>query len=187
MVKRQHSPLAPPSAAPPSAEGLSTSIKLSEVIGADGLRLEASAYNVAARAAVAALREAGHTLVPLFGEGGLSQEAHNAFRFRRVFVKPERGVAFLSSAEVISMRPRAERYISLKQTPKLSELLVRKWDVMISCSGTIGNVALAGNTFTNKALSQDAIRLRVPDPETAGFITAFLRSGFGRPQIAAAT
>jgi type I restriction enzyme S subunit len=187
MVKRQRSAQATPSAAAPQAASLSTSIKLSEVMGVRGLRLEASSYNVAARAAVAALRAAGHNLIPLFGEGGLSQEAHNAFRFRRVFVKPERGVAFLSSAEVISMRPRAERYISRKQTPKLSELLVRKWDVMISCSGTIGNVALAGDTFTDKALSQDAIRLRVPNAETAGFITAFLRSRFGRPQIAAAT
>lgn len=184
MVKQQRiSHITPPS----PGKSLSTGIKLSDVLGVGGLRLEASAYNVAARAAVAALREAGHSLIPLTGESGMCPEAHNAFRFRRIFVKPERGVAFLASSEIIYMRPRAERFISLKQTPKLSELLVRKWDILISRSGTIGNVGLAGNTLVNKALSEDAIRARATDPETAGYVTAFLRSRFGRPQIAAAT
>lgn len=184
VVRRQRSTQP---TAPVPVESLSTGIKLSDVMEAGGLRLEASAYNVAARAAVAALREAGHVLLPLIGPEGLCPEAHNAFRFRRVFVRPARGVAFLSSSEVISMRPRAERFISLKQTPKLSELLVRKWDILITRSGTIGNVGLAGNTLVNKALSEDAIRVRANDPETAGYVTAFLRSRFGRPQIAAAT
>jgi type I restriction enzyme, S subunit len=168
------------------AEKVSTSVRLSEVFAA-GLRLDASTFNVAARNAVAAVKASGLAVVPLYGPGGLSREAHNAFRFRRIYVSPEKGVPFLSSAEIISMRPRADRYISKKLTPNLDELLIEKWDVLISCSGTIGNVGLAGNTFAGKALSQDAIRLRTEDAETAGYTTAFLRSKYGRPQLLGAT
>lgn len=186
MVKQQRNTTPPRTTLKPVEEKRYSTVRLSEVMEA-GLRLEASVYNVAARNAVQALRDAGLRLIPVYGDGGLCKEAHNAFRFRRVFVKPDRGVAFLSSSEIISMRPRAERFISRKQTPKLGELLIKKWDVMISCSGTIGNVALAGETFKDKALSQDAIRLRASDAETSGFITAFLRSRFGRLQLQQAT
>lgn len=58
---------------------------------------------------------------------------------------------------------------------------------LISCSGTIGNVALASDTFAGKALSQDAIRLRANDADTAGYVAAFLRSRYGRPQITGTT
>jgi len=44
-------------------------------------------------------------------------------------------------------------------------------------------ISLASEFLTGKALSQDAIRLRANDPDTAGFITAFLRSRYGRSQL----
>jgi type I restriction enzyme S subunit len=58
--------------------------------------------------------------------------------------------------------------------------LIKQWDVLISCSGTIGNVGFAGKTFADLALSQDAIRVRFGEPNTAGFVAAFLRSEHGR-------
>jgi len=89
---------------------------------------------------VTALENSGLQLVSLYGEEGLCQEAHNAFRFKRIYVNPEYGVPFLSSSEIISLRPRLENYLSLKHTKNLSKLLIHKWDILISCSGTIGNV-----------------------------------------------
>lgn len=167
-------------------EGLSTTIGLGEVINA-GIRLEASAFNIAARRAVARLKASGLPLVPLYGPAGLCREAHNAFRFKRIYVRDEFGVPFLSSSDIIAMRPEVDRYLSKTRTKRLEELLIRKWDVLISCSGTIGNVSLASDTFAGMALSQDAIRLRAGDPDTAGFVTAFLRSRYGRLQLTQAT
>jgi type I restriction enzyme S subunit len=186
MVSRKAAQ-APTAAALLATEGLSTSIKLTEVLNVGGLRLEASSYNVTARAAVAALRDAGHTLVPLYGEEGLCHEASIPYRLKRIYVRPDRGVPFLSSSEIISMRPRIEHHISRLLTTKPEGLVVKKWDVLISRSGTIGNTALAGTTFEGKALSEHAIRLTAGDAETAGYITAFLRSRLGRPQIQQAT
>ncbi len=175
-----------PSSPPDEVEKLSTTIKLSEVLNA-GIRLEASAFSIEAHNAVTALKSSGLKLVPLYGEEGLCQEAHNAFRFRRVYVSPEYGVPFFTSSEIISLNPRIAGYLSRKITRNLDKLLIKKWDVLISCSGTIENIALASDTFSGKALSQDAIRLRASDSDMAGFITAFLRGRYGRPQVTGTT
>lgn len=167
-------------------ESLSTTVRLGEVIDA-GLRLEASTFNIEARRAVACLKASGLPLVPLFGPKGFCHEAHNAFRFKRIYVRPEFGVPFLSSSDIISMRLEINRYLSKTRTKGLENLLIRKGDVLISRSGTIGNVALASDTVTGMALSEDVIRLRAADLDAAGFVTAFLRSRYGRLQLAQAT
>ncbi len=173
-------------AVPAPLSKFSTSVRLSEMME-EGLRFEAGAFNIEARHAVEQMRVAGLPLIPLYGSAGLCHEAHNAFRFVRVWVSKENGYPFLSSADIISMRPNVESYLSKKLTKRLDDLIIKKWDVLISCSGTIGNVGLASASFAGTALSQDAIRLRATDPETAGYITAFLRCKYGRLQIVQAT
>lgn len=177
-----YTPITPPD----ETDKLSTTIKLSEVINA-GERLEASAFSIEAHNAVTALENSGLQLIPLYGEEGLCQEAHNAFRFKRIYVDAEYGIPFLSSSEIISLRPETNRYLSHKYTRNLDRLSVQKWDVLISRSGTIGNVALANNAFTGKAVSEDVIRLSANEADTAGLITAFLRSRYGRPQLIQST
>lgn len=164
----------------------SVGVRLTEVIGA-GFRLEASAYALEARQAVAELQACPHLLKPVLGQSGLCQEAHNAFRFARIFVKPENGVPFLSSSDIIGLRPERGRYLSKKHTKRLEELRIKPWDVLISCSGTIGNVSLASPRMSEWALSQDAIRITAPDQDTAGYIAAFLRTPWGRHQVAGVT
>lgn len=186
MVKYNFQPEYTPISSPDESEKLSTTIRLSEVFDA-GVRLEASAFGIEAHNAVTALENSGLQLMPLYGEAGLCQESHNAFRFKRIYVNSEHGVPFLSSSEIISLKPRIEKYLSRKYTKNLDKLLIQKWDVLISCSGTIGNISLASATFVDKALSQDAIRLRAADADTAGYITAFLRSLYGRPQLTQST
>lgn len=186
MVNYAFQPEYTPISPPDESEKLSTTIRLSEVFGA-GVRLEASAFSIEAHNAVTALEKSGLQLIPLYGEGGLCEEAHNAFRFKRIWVEPEYGEAFLSSSEIISLRPRIVGYLSRKLTRNLDRLLVKKWDILISCSGTIGNVCLASDTFAGKALSQDAIRLRTNEPDIAGYVSAFLRSRYGRPQVIGTT
>ena len=164
----------------------SVGVRLSEVLSAS-LRLEASAYALEARQAVAELQACPHPLKALLGETGMCQEAHNAFRFARIFVKAENGVPFLSSSDIVGLRPERGRYLSKKHTKRLDDLRIKPWDVLISCSGTIGNVSLASPRMSEWALSQDAIRITAPDRDTAGYIAGFLRSTWGRHQIAGAT
>lgn len=168
------------------SEKLSTTVRLSEVLNA-GTRLEASAFSIEARNVLTTLQNSGLQLISLYGEAGLCQEAHNAFRFKRIYVDTEYGIPFLSSSDIISLCPETNRYLSRKYTRNLSMLSVQKWDVLISRSGTIGNIALANDAFTGKAVSEDVIRLSANTPEIAGFVAAFLRGRYGRPQLTQAT
>lgn len=164
----------------------SVGVRLSDVAGA-GLRLEASAYALEARQAVAELQAGRHPVKPVLGERGLCREAHNAFRFARIYVGPDKGVPFLSSSDIIGLRPERGRYLSRKHTKRLEELKIKPWDVLVSRSGTIGNVALASPRMAEWVLSEDAIRIAAPDPDTAGYVAAFLRSSWGRAQLAGVT
>ena len=152
---------------------------------AAGGRIEAGAFGIDRRNAVAAVRAGG--AAPLYGPGGLAHEAHNAFRFARVYVEPEHGVPFLSSSDIIALRPEPTNYLSRTKTDRLDELIVEPWDVLISRSGTVGNVGLAGEWIAGKAASEDVIRVRLAEPEAAGFVAGFLRSHYGRVQLTGAS
>jgi type I restriction enzyme S subunit len=161
---------------------LGVPIRLSEVL-TSGLRFEAAAFGIEARVAVAALQASGLPLIPFYGMDGLCKEVPNPYRFRRVYVEPNYGIPFLSSSDIISMRPEIQHYISRKLTKNINRLLVKKWEILISRSGTIGNIGLAGATMEGSAMSEDAIRAHADTPEQAGYATAFLRSRYGRPQL----
>lgn len=160
----------------------SVGVRLSEVASAS-LRLEASAYALEARQAVAELHACPHPLKPLLGKTGMCQEAHNGTRFPRIYVNEANGVPFLSSSDIIGLRPERGNYLSRKHTPKLDMLTIQAWMVLVSRSGTIGNVSLASPRMAGWALSEDAIRIIAPDQDTAGFVSAFLRSHWGRDQL----
>ena len=119
----------------------SVGVRLSEISGA-GLRLEASAYALEARQAVVELQACSHPLKALLGSSGVCQKANNAFRFARMYVGPDKGVPFLSSSDIIGLRPERGNHLSLK-TPRLEALIIQPWEILVSCSGTIGNVSLA--------------------------------------------
>lgn len=145
----------------------SVGVRLTEVMGA-GLRLEASAYALEARQAIAELQACPHPLKAVLGEGGVCQDAHNGARFPRVYVGETNGVPFLSSSDIIGLRPERGNYLSRKHTPKLEQLLIQPWTVLVSRSGTIGNVSLASPRMAGWVLSEDAIRITAPDRDTAG-------------------
>ena len=168
----------------PALDRHSTTIRLHEILEAKS-RLEAAAFALDRRNAVADVRAAGPA-VPLYGVDGLAHEAHNAFRFKRIYVAPDRGVPFLSSSDIIALRPEPTNFLSRTKTKRLDELIVREHDVLISRSGTVGNVALAGQCHTGKAASEDVIRVRCVEPADAGYVAGFLRGRYGRPQLTGA-
>lgn len=121
---------------------------------------------------------------PLYGNNGFCNETFYPFRFKRIYADSDQhGIPFISSSEITSFRAETSRYLSRKKTPHLEKLLIQKWDILISRSGIVGNVGLATESFVGKAHSEDTIRLRVNDADTAGYVAAFLRSRYGRSQL----
>ena len=82
----------------------------------------------------------------------MCQEAHNGTRFARVYVGEVNGIRFLSSSDIIGLRPERGNYLSRKHTPKLNLLTIQPWMVLVSRSGTIGNVSLASPRMAGWAL-----------------------------------
>jgi len=166
-----------------------STIKLSDIHKTE-LRLDAE-FNIVTKFGDDGLQDLENSSLDkksLYGDDGFCKEAFYSSHFKRIYTgNDEHGVPYLSSSEIISFQPETSRYLSRKNTPDLERLLIQKWDILISRSGVAGNVSLATETFMGKALSEHAIRLQAPDPDTAGFVTAFLRSRYGRPQLTQAT
>lgn len=159
-------------------------VTLSEVVS-NHLRMDAAAYSIEAREASKEISRAGYKTLPLFSESGEAAVAFasNGNRFSRVYVGESHGVPFMSSAEIISIDPPRDCFISRKLTERLDGIIIRPYDILISRSGTVGNVALAPRGWSDFALSEHAIRLRARDPDYAGYIACFLRSKWGRAQL----
>ena len=160
----------------------SVGISLRDVFATD-LRFEASAYALEARQAVEELYASGLPVVPVLGKDGMCKEAHNAFRFKRTYVDAEYGVPFLSSSDIIGLRPERGKYISLQREKNAQKLKVKAWDILVSRSGTVGNIGLATPRINGWALSEDVIRLTASTPIEAGFLVAFLRTQWGKAQL----
>ncbi len=162
-----------------------STVKLSEVFKTE-YRLDAD-FNIKTKLGDDELKQllnSDFKTQPLCGENGFCKVVFSPDRFKRVFVENDRqGVPFLSSSEINSLKPEAEQYLSLKNAPDLEKLITKKWDILISRSGVIGNIGLASESFLGQAFSEDVIRIRSEDPDTAGFVAAFLRSRYGRSQL----
>lgn len=183
MVAPESSPSASPGK---PSKSLATTVFLSEVLGAR-TRLEASAFNAEAREAVAQVKNYRDGFQPLYGNGGLASTCSTPIRLKRAYVDSVHGVPFLSSSDIINIHPQPSNFVSKKLTRQLKNMLIDKWDVLISRSGTIGNIGFAGSRLSGMALSEHALRLRASDASTSGFIAAFLRSCYGRLQLTRAT
>jgi len=105
--------------------------------------------------------------------------------FSRCFVKSkEFGVTYLSASDTVLANIETGRYLSKKQANQLKYLMLEKDWILVTCSGTLGNVTYTNNTFIDKIATHDLIRI-VPSDEKykKGCLYAFLSSKYGYYQI----
>ena len=105
--------------------------------------------------------------------------------YSRVFVpKPEYGVEYLAASDTVLENINTRRYLSKKQVEKLKYLVLEKNWILITCSGTLGNVTYTNSSFEGKIATHDLIRV-IPDNKQIkrGVIYAFLQSRYGFHQI----
>lgn len=109
-------------------------------------------------------------------------------RFKRIYVSKEYGVPLLSGTQIAQIKPYDLKYISRKVTRNLEDWLIRSGWVLVTCSGTIGRVALAPKAWDGWAISQHVARI-IPNPNDVhpGFLTAFLLSNHGYKQVISKT
>ena len=150
-----------------------TSTNIKELVETD-CRLDASLYSSDGRQARIDLGKCKWPIVNLCGDGGLATAYHRP-RFKRIYVEKS-AYPIYQPAQVTELHPKPPAYISDLTRTKISALKVRKGQVLLTCSGTVGNCTYVRNTLNRKIFSHDLIRI---ESEYGGYIYAYLKSKIG--------
>ena len=151
------------------------SVNVQEVIDSN-YRLGASMYSNDGRQARKDLIEkCKWDTVYLCGENGLAT-AYYRTRFRRIYVDKQ-AFPIYQPAQINELYPKPYAYISYATQTDIDALRVKRGQILLTCSGTIGNCTYVRNTLHNLIFSHDVIRI---EPKAYnGFIYAFLKSKTG--------
>ena len=151
-----------------------TSVIVREIVEKE-YRLEASVYGIEGRTARENLEQCKWDIAHLCGEKGLATAYHRP-RFKRVYVDKS-NFPIYQPAQINDLHPKPSAYISDLTKTDVDALRVKKGQVLLTCSGTIGNCTYVRNTLENLIFSHDLIRIE--PKEYNGFIYAFLKSEVG--------
>lgn len=156
------------------------SVSLSDVIFR-GKRLEASVFDVEAIQALALINNGKYKTVPLYGDQGIVNKAHYGSRLKRNYVTPEHenSIGFIGSSEMLDIYPRPVKF--MVDEKKVHDLHVKEGTVLLSRSGTIGNVTFVNKTLSKFLVSEHAIRLECTD--NSGYVYTFLKTKIGKKLV----
>lgn len=162
-----------------------TSVGLSEVLS-NNTRLEASAFNLDAKAAKYRVEHCRYGYVHLWGEDGLIKDAYYGNRAKRDYVSKNTfgAIGFIGSSEMLYVNPKPYKFIS-PNIKKIDGFKAPIGSVLMSRSGTIGNVTLVNKTLSKLLISEHAIRIIPID--FGGYIYAFLKTNIGKTLVKANT
>ncbi len=101
--------------------------------------------------------------------------------FKRYYIKDEKlGIPLISSSGMMEMEPSYDSIISKEYNPDWSKYVVNRNTILVSCSGTIGNVTLVDSRLQGMAISQHALRVILADETDVGLVYTFLSSEYGK-------
>ncbi|MDE0010407.1 MAG: restriction endonuclease subunit S [Candidatus Poribacteria bacterium] len=152
-----------------------TSVNLQEIIDLN-CRLEGSLHSNDGRQAMKDLiKNCKWSIGYLCGENGLATAYHRP-RFKRIYVDKSTFPIY-QPAQIDELYPKPSAYISRLTQTDIDALKVKKGQVLLTCSGTIGNCTYIRDTLNGLIFSHDLIRIE--PKEYSGFIYAFLKSKTG--------
>lgn len=152
------------------------SISLSDVI-LHGNRLEASVYDIEAKQARQIIKDCKYPLTTIGGQNGLTT-SYTCARFKRVWVEKSDFPIYQPST-IIDVKPEPDGYLSYITKTNINALRVKKGQVLMTCSGTIGRVAYVSDTLDNKIFSHDLLRINCKNPSDSGYVYTYLKSKTG--------
>jgi len=156
------------------------SISIEEVI-ASKLRLEANVFNVEGRKAKEILKNCKWEIKTLCGPNGVAKAYHRG-RFKRIFVEKS-DFPIYQPAQILELYPKPYKYISDLTKTDIAALRVKKGQILMSCSGTIGKCTVVTKLFDNHIFSHDLLRINAVDKNDVGFIYVYLLTEIGQNLI----
>lgn len=126
-----------------------------------------------------------HSPYPLHTVADVSEKIFIGNIFSRNFVsKPDHGVPYLAASDTVLSNINTGRFLSKNQAKQLNYLLLQKDWILVTCSGTLGNVTYTNAVFENHIATHDLIRI-IPSNHLikSGVLYAFLASKYGYYQL----
>lgn len=120
------------------------------------------------------------------GDNRISQKILLPGRFKRVYVKEGQGIVFFSGKNIQELIPNDIKYLSFSQHQRKikEELTLQENMILVTCSGTVGNMTLVPKHWEGWAMTHDIIRIIPNNISMAGYIYAWLSSEYAFPLIA---
>ena len=152
------------------------SVKLSDLDG----RVDASYHVPIVDAIVEHLKKFADEVTTV-GDKRISSEVILPGRFKRVYVDEGYGKVFIGGKQLWELDPTNKKYLSLVHHGDriAKQLLLHENMTLITCSGTIGKVALVGKHWENWTANQHIIRVVPASKDIAGYLNIFLASEYG--------
>lgn len=151
-------------------------VKLSDMSS----RLDASYHVPIVDAVVEHLRKYAEEITTI-GDVRISKAVILPGRFKRVYVDKEHGRVFIGGKQIYELDPTNKKYLSkVHHGDRISQQLeLHENMTLITCSGTIGKVALVGKHWESWTANQHIIRIVPTNKDIAGYINIFLASEYG--------
>lgn len=155
-------------------------VTLSDVISR-GKRLEASVFDVESMQAYQTINHGKYPAVPLIGDNSPVKRAYYGARLKRNYVEANypNAVGFVGSSEMLDCYPQPVKF--MEDADRTKDLHVHYGDILISRSGTIGNLTFVGKTLEKLLVSEHAIRMECRS--YPGYVYAFLKSKTGQSLV----
>ena len=152
------------------------SVTLSDVIDR-GKRLDASVFDVEAKQARDLILKGKNPVAFLGGNNGITS-SYTGARFKRIWLKKS-NLPIYQPSSIVDIKPTPDGYISHLTQVNIDNLRVRKGQILMTCSGTIGKVSLVSNTLDNCIFSHDLLRINCNNDLDIGYIYTYLKSRVG--------
>lgn len=159
-----------------------TSVSLSEVCS-NNTRLEASSFNLEAKAAKYKVEHCRFGYVHLWGKDGLVKDASYPGRFKRIYVEKGEGVPFYLPSQLGEIHPKPSKYISERTCASIKEIEIKPNSLLLSRSGTIGKCTISSKTTIGKVYSDDVIRAFFNSEYDLGYVYAYFCTPIGQQML----
>lgn len=152
------------------------SVSLSDVLSR-GKRLEASVFDVDAKQARQLIKNGKYPITYVSGQKGLAS-SYTCARFKRIWVEKS-DLPIYQPSTITDIKPAPDGYISKLTQTNIDALRVKKGQILMTCSGTIGKVSFVSNTLDNLVFSHDLLRITCADIIDQGYVYTYLKSNIG--------
>lgn len=150
-------------------------IKLSQ----SDYRIDASYHVPIVKAILKYLRENADEVTTV-GDQRISKYVKLPGRFKRIYVEEGQGTVFFGGKHIFELDPSNKKFLSVKHHKRqIEELKLVENMVLVTRSGTIGNVNIVPKHWENWVINEHVIRILPSSDDIAGYLYVFLSSDYG--------